>query len=170
MDYINVGRLAKPYGIKGILKAVLEDTFLLDLKKSEVWFIDVDGEILPFFIESYQESTSFMVKFEDVDSPEEAKKIANCRILLQSKDITMEAEVVVNEYDKLLGFEIRSVDNRRIGIIVEIEEYPLQLMSFVDTESSQVLIPLVDAFMKSIDTKKKIIIMDLPSGLIESQK
>lgn len=170
MEYITVGKLNKSFGIKGQIRVVPEKAFKSDLENSEIWFVETAGNLIPYFVESLDESVHFLVKFEDVDSPESAKKITGCKLKLRKKDVSYKDDIEVSDLEKLVGFTIKTKEDNIIGEICAIEEYPQQLMAIVMNNSeNQLLIPLAADFMLDLDIESSILVMDLPDGLVESQ-
>lgn len=170
MEYITVGKLNKSFGTKGQIRVVPEKAFKSDLEKSDVWFVEKAGNLIPYFVEYLDQSVHFLVKFEDVDAPEIAKEITGSVLKLRKKDISYKEDVEGDDLDKLVGFTIKTENGNSIGIIESIEEYPQQLMAIVkDEDSNQILIPLASEFMLDLDATSSILTMSLPDGLVESQ-
>lgn len=171
MSQTVVGKLNKAFGVKGYIKVVPQKPFISDLKKSDVWFIQRGNDAIPYFVESIQEDPHFLIKFEDIDSPESAKDITGCTILLKNKDISIEkAKEGDGEHDlnKLVGFEVRNGENS-IGEIINIEEYPQQLMAFIQNIEGELMMPLTPEYILDINLESRLLIVDLPDGFVESQ-
>lgn len=81
------------------------------------------------------------------------------------------AEVVLStgEYldADLVGCAIVGVDGAVLGDVVAVEHYPAQDMLVVG--SDRALVPMVAAFVRSIDVEGKRIIVDLPRGLLDGR-
>jgi 16S rRNA processing protein RimM len=170
LEYITVGKLNKSFGTKGQIRVVPEKAFKSDLENNEVWFVEKAGNLIPYFVESLDESVHFLVKFEDVDAPETAKKITGCILKLRKKDVSYKEDIEGNDLDKLVGFNIKTEAGQIIGKIQSIEEYPQQLMAIImDDNQNRLLIPLASEFMIDLDVSNSLLIMNLPEGLIESQ-
>lgn len=170
MEYITVGKLNKSFGTKGHIRVVPEKAFKSDLENSDVWFVEKSGHLIPYFVESIDESVHFLVKFEDIDAPETAKEITGCLLKLRKKDVSYKEDVEGDDLDKLVGFTIQKEDGEVIGKILTIEEYPQQLMAIImDEAENRLLIPLASEFMVNLDVDNSLLIMNLPEGLIESQ-
>ncbi len=170
MEYITVGKLNKSFGTKGQIRVVPEKAFKSDLENCDVWFVEKAGHLIPYFVESLDESVHFLVKFEDVDAPETAKEITGCILKLRKKDVSYKEDIEGDDLDKLVGFTIKTESGQIIGRIQSVEEYPKQLMAIlIDDKQNRILIPLVSEFMKDLDVTNSLLIMNLPEGLIESQ-
>ena len=70
-------------------------------------------------------------------------------------------------YKKYVNFEIHDKILGKIGIIEEIIEYPQQEMAAIKFQEKEVLIPLNEQLILTIDAENKVIEMDLPDGLLE---
>ena len=170
MNQTVVGKLNKSFGVKGYIKVIPQKPFISDLMKSDVWFIQRGNDVIPYFVESIKDDPHFLIKFEDVNSPESAKDITGCPILLKNKDISIQKEEADSESDlnKLVGFEVKNGKNS-IGEITNIEEYPQQLMAFINDSKREIMMPLTPEFIIDIDLESRILIVELPDGFIESQ-
>ena len=168
MNHTAVGKLNKAFGIKGLIKVVPTKAFIPDLKKSEVWFVQKGNQHIPYFVEKIEEDPHFLVKFEDIDSPEDAKHITGCNLWLRDKDITIQNDEVDNDLDKLTGFQVFD-EEVELGRIVKIEEFPQQLMAFIENGETHFMMPLTPEFIVDIDPSTKIMIVNLPEGFVDSQ-
>lgn len=168
MGHTIVGKLNKAFGVKGHIKVVPQKAFISDLKKSDVWFIQRGNDIIPYFVESIEEDPHFLVKFEEMDSPEVAKGITGSTILLRESDITIQTEENENDLEKLIGFAVEN-HGVEVGIIDRIEEFPQQLMAFIQDGDNEIMMPLTADFMEDILIDDRRLIVALPDGFIESQ-
>ena len=119
-------------------------------------------------VEHLKNEKEAILKLEEVDSREAALKLYNKEIFVEKKlvrenPITKEKE---NEFSIFLGFIISDQELGLIGKIIDIAEYPQQIMAFVEYEGKEIMIPLNETFILEIDPEKKTISMDLPRGLI----
>ena len=74
-------------------------------------------------------------------------------------------------YDKsagfdLLGFALKDIDGTLIGTVVSLEENPAHPLLVVNHEDREVRVPLVDDFLVSLNEEERVIVMNLPSGLL----
>jgi 16S rRNA processing protein RimM len=168
LNQTEVGKLNKAFGIKGLIKVVPTKAFVSDLKRSKVWFVQKGNDRIPYFVERIEEQPHFLVKFEDIDTPESAKMITGGVLWLRDKDISIQVSKLDNDLDKLTGFHV--IDNDiDIGEIIKIEEFPQQTMAFIQKGENQFMMPLTPEFIIDIDPEIKNMIVDLPDGFIESQ-
>jgi 16S rRNA processing protein RimM len=163
-----LGKIAKKFSFKG------EILIFLDTDEPELYdnmesvFINFDKNLIPFFIEnsSLHKNDLLRVKFEDVDSEEEADKLINKEIYLP---LTSLPKLEGNKfyYHEVIGFEIEDQRVGVFGIIQSINDSSAQPLFEVLNGNVEILIPMIDAFLVKIDRANKKVIMDLPEGLIE---
>ena len=169
MAYTEVGRLNKSFGIKGFIKVIPKSGFKSDLERTGVWFVKKGTDWVPFFVESIENDPHFLVKFEDIDSPEKARQITGSPLSLRDKDITHSSAPDDTEFRKLIGFQVIN-KGKMIGEINRVEEYPQQIMAILTTHASEIMMPLTTEFIKAIDPIDKTMEVELPDGFVESQQ
>lgn len=164
--YIRVGQILKPLGTSGALKVDIQDDFFDDIVASDHLFVKINGHFVPYFIEDLKETNHLLLKIEDINSPESASAFTLKDLYLREKDITSEKYADQISKEGWVGFKLYDRDEL-IGIIDDIEIYPQQIMGSVNYKNKKILIPLVDAFIKTIDEDNNILIMELPEGLLD---
>ena len=65
-----------------------------------------------------------------------------------------------------MGFALKDMDGALIGTVVSLEENPAHPLLVVDHEDREVRVPLVDDFLVSLNEEERVIVMNLPSGLL----
>ena len=72
-EVYRIGRLGKAHGVKGEVSLQFDDD-IFDRADCDYLVLDVDGILVPFFIEEYRfrSDTVALVKFEDVDNQHRA--------------------------------------------------------------------------------------------------
>lgn len=155
------------FGVKGEL--ILQHTLgkKTALKGVAAVFIeDRKDSFLPWFIEnaSVKSPDEINLKLEGIDSREAAQKLVQKEVWLPETDFKKLA--AKSAPVSLLGYMI--VDNKKpLGEILEIIEQPHQLICRIDIQGKEVLIPLNENFLQSIDHKKKTVQVELPEGLLD---
>lgn len=179
---IQIGYTRKNHGLKGEIKFHVEDAFFDDFMDADVVLIEVNNKKKPYFIEDIRAGNNTIVKLEDVDTPEAAAQLNHCAIFLRASDISAEnhTEDDFYPYRHTVGYTIYNNDDV-LGIIESLEEFPQQLMAVINYQRSVIsnqpsasdsvpspkLIPLNPAYVKKVDNVQKIIILNLPDGLLD---
>lgn len=173
-QYINIGYTKKTHGIGGELKLVIEERFLEDFLKNERIFLDVKGAKVPYFVGNVRGKGEMILKLEEVDNREAAFSLQSREVFLREQDLIPEhqreleiEEEETLEYEHLTGFLLVDKTAGTIGPIEEVLDMPQQEMAFLKHKGREVLIPLNEQFITSIDEKGKKVFVDLPEGLLE---
>ena len=170
-DFISVGHTQKSHGIKGEIKLKVDPDFIADVLAAEIIFIKHQGATLPFFSENIRGQGKFIIaKFEDVDSPEKADTISSSEIFLREEDIQVADEEEVEDslvFGFLAGYELRDAELGTISIIKEVIPYPHQEMAAIVYKNKEILIPLNEHLIQSLDQENQVVHMNLPDGLLD---
>jgi len=164
-----LGFLYKAYGIKGEL-IVRTDLNLSEntINKWESIFIEINGILVPFFIEQISRRTDIelQIKLEDIDDEIQAKTYIGNSIFIEKDNLQIEVED--EAFSQWVSFQIVDEQGIFIGQIVKLIEYPSQSMLLINTkEQDEILIPAIEEWIISVDSDKKEIVMNLPTGLID---
>ncbi len=170
MDFTKIGQLKKAYGLQGQLRVFIEEPFWEDVMAANVLFIELKGQKIPYFIENIDRKKGDHIKFEEVDNKEAATKLSNKIIFIRTSDLIPAEKRTKKSADQmtfLVGFELVTKNEGRIGEISEVIEMPMQIMLSVQTKEKEILIPLVDDFIEDVFLEKKQIVMNLPEGILD---
>src|SRR6187402_575856 len=81
-DCYSIGFISKTHGLKGEITAVFIEP--VELEEIRSVFIDVKGNLVPYFIESFSDrGDKAFIKFEDIDTPEQAASLKGTTIYLE---------------------------------------------------------------------------------------
>jgi 16S rRNA processing protein RimM len=164
---ILLGRITKISGYEGAVAVKLEKTFTENIPRLESVFLEIDGKPVPFFISEYEYSGADILKlrFEDYETIEKVEEFVNCLVFLTSPP---SGNSIADNPNELTGYSVLSVDNTLIGMVSELIQNPGQWLLAVKSEANkEILIPLHDDFIVSIDHNGKILVMDIPEGLLD---
>lgn len=172
-DLKSIGCFQRTHGLKGELNAIfdLDQEFLIS---GYPVIVEVNGIFVPFYVESVRSkgATTELIKLEGVDSEAEAKEFINKTIYGRTTDISGFLEVDSEELfenDELLDYTIFDVSFGNIGKVEAVEDSTsnvLLIVKAIDTEE-KFYIPMVDEFIKTIDTANKVIEVEIPQELIK---
>jgi len=167
-DCFYLGKIVKKYSFKGELLVKLDTDYPSIYTKMESVFIDKNKSLIPFFIErsSLHKSTLLRVKFEDIDSEEDADKLLKSELYLPLEFLP---QLTGNKfyYHEIVGFEAEDLSFGLVGIVKGVNDTTNQAILEIERNGSEILIPLIDDFIKSVDRELKKIILEVPEGLID---
>ncbi len=167
-DAYYLGKIVKPYGRKGELLAKLDTDEPEMYEGMESVFLEMKGELVPFFIENsnLHKSHLLRMKFEDVDTIEQAEELVGRRMFLPLSDLP---ELTGNDfyYHEIKGFTATDKNLGLLGTIQDVNEYAAQPYFIIKHESGkEILVPIHDDFILKVDRKKKDILLNIPDGLV----
>jgi 16S rRNA processing protein RimM len=156
----------KPHGFKGQIKFQFAHELQEEFIDIEHLYVLQNGEYIPYFVEelSYQNEKYCIIKLEDIN--DDKNKIQN--LYISSTDI--ENYIIEEEEDYYAGFEASDINHGILGSILRIEELPAQELAVVLYNNKEMMIPMVDEYIVSIDETKKTILFNLPDGYLEIYK
>ena len=167
-DCFYLGKIVKKYSFKGELLAKL-DTDEPDLYDSlDAVFIDLRGNLVPFFIEACQlhKSDLLRLKLEDVNSEADADALMKTELYLPL-DLLPKLEGDKFYFHEVIGFSVKDKNFGDVGILKGINDTTSQALFEIDRDGIEILIPMNDHFIDRVDRKNKTIIVDTPEGLID---
>lgn len=166
-ELVKIGKINKTHGIGGEVSVMFaEDVF--DIDSSPYLVCDIDGIFVPFFIEDYRfrSDVAALVKFEDIDSEDSARILINREVYFPKKYIS-EEDVESGPADYFLGYKV-FVSGRELGEITEIDDSTVNVLFTVTSpDGKEYLIPATADFVESIDENRKVIVMNVPEGLLD---
>jgi len=165
--YLKLGKILSAHGLTGEL--LLEHTLgkASSLKKVEVLFIeDYKKALLPYFVTSSRKKTAgaVFISLEGINTRERAQQLVSRAVWIPEELYHQLASK--NAPANLLGYQIVEND-KEIGLITEVIEQPQQLVCKVFIQEQEVLIPLHEDTLLSIDHAAKKVIVQLPDGLLD---
>ncbi len=167
-DCFFVGKIVKKYSFKGELLIKLDTDEPEMYEGMESVFVELRNNLVPFFIESSQlhKSELLRVKFEDVESEEDADSLLKCALYLPLEFLP-KLEDDKFYFHEIIGFTVEDVNFGKVGLVKSINDSTAQALFEIDRDGIEILIPMNDAFIKNVDKEKKVITVETPEGLIE---
>lgn len=167
-DCFYLGKIVKKYSFKGELLAKL-DTDQPDIYENlDAIFIEVNGTLIPFFIEKSQlhKSDLLRLKFDDVTDEADADALMKCDLYLPL-DLLPKLEGTKFYFHEIIGYQLNDENFGPVGKIKGVNDSTSQALFEVDSNGIEILIPMNDDFIKNLDREAKIITVNTPPGLIE---
>ena len=167
-DCFYLGKIVKKYSFKGELLAKL-DTDEPDIYDNlDAIFIDLRGNLIPFFVQSSQlhKSELLRLKFEDVDTEADADALMKTELYLPL-DLLPKLEGNKFYFHEVIGFTIKDENFGEVGILKSINDSTAQSLFEIDRDGIEILIPMTDEFIVEVDRINKTIEVNTPEGLID---
>ena len=163
-ELYKIGRLGKVHGIKGEISFLLDDD-VFDRVDADYLVLDVDGILVPFFIEEYRFKTdsNVLMKFDGIDTQERARELTGCdvyfpRALAESDEDNL-------SWAEMIGYSLVDAQSgQKIGTIAAVDDSTINIL--FELEDGR-LIPASEELITNIDTQKHQIEINLPEGILE---
>jgi len=162
-----IGFFARPHGIKGELSLVT-DYDLFEDENDPYVICEMDGILVPFFVDSfrYKGKAVILVKLENVDSETTAKTFVN-REVFYPKNHIKEPATDELAWKNLMGYMLADTIKGELGIITHVDETTMNTLFTVDYLGKELLVPVADELVDSIDREKRKIVLAIPEGVVE---
>ena len=167
-DGNHIGTLVKSHGYKGELVLTGNPAIIDKLTTGIPLFIDIDGQRVPFFIESVDPDASgerCIIKLEFIDSLEEAAKVITCNVYANLKTEHQDQDLDV---EKFIGFQVTDRVTKLQGKVTDSIVQPENPILILDFAGNEVMLPARADYIEEINTEEGYIIASFPEGLIES--
>lgn len=163
--YLSVGFLRRPHGVKGEIIMDLHTDFPERMKKGRKVFIGEDHK--PMTLTNVRpHQAGLLVKFEDVDTPEDAGLYRNQWVYVQTKDVPLpEGRHYKHE---LLGLKVVNEADNLLGELVEILETGANDVYVVrDDAGKEILLPNIPSVILDLDIGARTMRIHLLDGLAD---
>ncbi len=107
-----------------------------------------------------------LAAFDGFDDVNAAEQLVGATLGLEREAVHLEPGEFLDA--DLIGCTLVDLDAAPVGRVVGVEHYPSQDMLVIGPRRA--LVPMVGAFVRSIDVREKRIVVDLPAGLLDDRE
>lgn len=170
-ELIAIGHYNKPHGVAGELSATV-DVEIDVLGALSCLVSEMDGIYVPFFVNSLRPKTSetVLLTIDGINSEQEASRLVNHDIYALKREFRQESDDADADgypLDYFIGFELQDSEGTRVGEIVQVDEQTENAIFIVDDGEGELLLPASDDLIVEFDLDKKVMVMDLPQGILD---
>ena len=170
-ELIAIGRYNKPHGVAGEISATIYvdmDT----LQGLSCLVTDIDGIFVPFFVNACRPKSqeTVLLTIDGIDNEKEVSRLVNHDIYALKRDYrqeSLDSDADGFPLDYFIGFELHDSDGERVGEITDVDEQTENAIFIVDREGAELMVPATDELIVEFDLDKKVMVMDLPQGLLD---
>ncbi|UTA66226.1 ribosome maturation factor RimM [Emticicia sp. 21SJ11W-3] len=167
-DCYLLGKITKTHGLKGELAIWLDVDYPEDYEELDSVLLEIKGELVPHFVEEIQiRPAKSIIKFEDIDTIEEAQKLVNCDIYLPEDNLPELEDNDQFYYHEIIDFTVVDNVKGKLGKVLAVYTSDRQDLIAMHYEGTEILIPINDDIVKTVDRDKKELYTHLPEGLME---
>lgn len=165
-DVYRIGRLGKPHGVRGELSFQFEDD-IFDRVDADYLILDIDGILVPFFIEEYRFRSNeiCLLKLCDIDTEERACELTGCDVFFP-RALAQEEDGGAS-WAEIIGFKvIDEATGNIVGTIQAVDDSTINVLFTIATPQGEVLLPASDDLICAFDRQAQTITMTIPDGLL----
>lgn len=162
-EYLQIGYIARPHGVNGVVLIYSDiSTPQLFDNMDLVYLQDTRGDLVPARIESVRvqekdQRLLFFVKFEHVTDRNQAEQLKN-RVVYAERNKAAHLVEDEDTTDDYTSFRIIDENGQPAGEVTGMIDSPAHpVLEVVTRNGNQLLIPLVDEYIRSIDEDAHII-------------
>jgi len=166
--FVKVGICGKTHGADGEIKLRIDQGREEVCLSSTFLFIDIEGSKVPFAIDGMRRTRDLLVSFAEVTDNSKASKFVGREVFLPSDEVVEQLDELPStlEFSYLTNMKLYA-NGEYVGIIEEVREFPQQEMAVVTYQESEILIPINNSLIVSIDESEKKVEMKLADGLLD---
>ena len=167
---LKVGKIVNTHSLKGEVKVISSTDFEEErFKKGSKLLITRGNQLIrEVVVQSYRNHKNFLlVKFEGIDSVEDAEKLKNLQIKIDSDEV---GELEENEFyfHEIIGCQVFDENDRNLGEIIDIlTPGANDVWVIKGEEGKEILIPYIEDVVKQIDITNKKVNIEVMEGLID---
>ena len=163
-EVYKIGRLGKSHGVRGEVSFLFDDD-VFDRVDADYLILDIDGILVPFFIEEYRfrSDTTALMKFEGIDTQERARELTGCDVYFPRNLAASDDDSI--SWSAIVGFDIIDAStDKSVGRIASIDDSTLNILFCLEDGH---LIHASEDLITQIDQQARTITMHLPAGLLD---
>ncbi len=167
-DYIFIGRISRPHGVKGALRVepMTDDPQRFKLL-TRVFINNGNDNYDVYTPEHVQIGNGYIIIcFKEVTSREDAEKLRNCFIEIPRSECLPLPEGHYY-YFQLIGLQVHTNQNIPIGQLVDVQTFPAGDLFVIKGLHKEILIPVVKEFINKVDLETGIITINPVDGLLD---
>jgi len=161
---LSVGFLRRPHGLQGEIIMDLHTDFPERMKVGRKLFVGENHQ--PMTLTNVRPHQSgLLVKFKDVESPDDAGKFRNQWVFIKAKDAPPLPDGQLYQYE-LIGFKVVDENDNPLGTLAEILETGANDVYVVrDDSGKELLLPAIPSVILDLDTGRGLLKVHLLEGL-----
>ena len=167
-DCYLLGYVGKKHGLRGEVTISFDVDDPQEYEEMESVFLKMNNQLVPFFIESLslRGGKKAVVKFEGIDSTEQADELQSTELYLPSSCLP-DLEEGQYYYHDLIGCTVIDRQAGELGKVKEVLDLTSQMLFSVEYRGEEVMVPISDGIILEVKTEEGIVRVDLPDGLLD---
>ena len=170
MEFVRLGEIRKPFGLKGELTCLSMTEFAKErFKKGTALslFNEKTGERKEVTLRSYRDSGNYyFLGFEGIDTPEQAEELRGLYVEIDKEHAPIPEGYI--RFQDLMGCKAINKDTKEVlGTIVDVLSYsPTKNLRVKRENGKTFTVPFVKQFIGEIDLENKTVEIEVVEGLL----
>jgi len=163
-----IGSISRTHGTKGSVLLRLRNFKPEEIKNRDSVFVEVDGLLVPFFIEEFKTATTetLILKFEDIDTEPDARSISGSDVYLAPHQVKRSKKGLPKKMS-VTGYRVVDKKLGYIGVAGELTGLSTNPLLEISHEGRNWLLPAHEDIILEINDHGKEILIAAPEGLFE---
>ncbi len=164
MNFIEIGAIVKPHGLKGQLVLFVEDVYAGVVQHFTSLYLEQFSSKVPYKVLeiSRLSNGTFKVELAGVDSIEPANALRKVKVFQEESKLPKSQSI---DWE---GFNVYDADGSAIGTVEEVIENNMQLiLVVVNDQEDEFMIPLAEEFIVGFSEQDNTLELNLPEGLLD---
>ena len=159
-EVFKIGHIGKPHGLQGEVQFLFTDD-VFDRVEADYLVIDMEGILVPFFMESYRFRSDEMalVTFEDIDTEEKARRLSLHDVYFPKS--LADADAQLSGWRALAGFQIKDAETHEVLGEANV------ILQVLRPDGTSFAIPASPDLIQAVDTAQRLLTMTVPDGLLD---
>ncbi|MAV63888.1 MAG: 16S rRNA processing protein RimM [Candidatus Marinimicrobia bacterium] len=164
-DYISIGRITKPHGLKGGLKFFVYNESSIALLNRKKLIVSNKLKKIELRIEELNlKSSSYLIKFFNINDRNDAENYRDFEIYIPRSDLADDGDIFLVDFIECELF----FEDKKIGTIVDVVSYSSNnLLKVVSLKNKNHLIPIKKELIKFFDKKNRKLVMQTIEGVLD---
>ena len=163
-----LGYIERTHGYNGSVVARFDVDDPSRYQKIDALFVETESQFVPYLIQKITNTRQgqFVIQFQDVNSEELAIKLKGSKLYLP-ENLLPKLKPGQYYFHELVGANVIDEKEGELGVISEIFELPHQTLASMAWNDAEVLIPVHENIILSLNREKNTIATRLPEGLLD---
>lgn len=169
-QYITIGEIGSPHGLRGEVRVISLTDFPERFKTTKHVFLSVGNSLLEKAVESaVVQRNGIVLKLEGLDSPEQAKKFRGALLQVPRQELWPLPDGVYYQFE-IVGLQVVTVEGSALGEVTEVLTTGGNDVYVIKGGLGQeYLVPALRSVVKKIDTGAGLMIIEPLPGLLEKE-
>ncbi len=167
-SHIAIARIARTRGNRGEVLADLYTDFPERFDSlREVWLAFADGSRERLIVEeTWAHKRRQVLKFAGTDSISSAERLVGAWVEVEASQAMVLPEGTYYDHE-LVGCIVRNSEGQELGVVAEILRIAGNSLIIVRGDRGEIMIPAAGGYYKKVSVGQRLIVVDLPEGLMD---